>query len=287
MVLSYKNAVTVLPKLWWGLSGLNVFALFSFFVVMFGYELKNGFDIYLIVTAIGALLGLVQGLYVTFRAKFTSLYSTVVPLYIISQLEILFFGSIASETLLKAGRPDLRWFAFNTNALCMVLAFMIGMLVEARRLGVLTKEDGWRREIEKCLNYSKRTVMPASTENPGKINYNDAIWIGVIGAVNIPLLFQIYGGGRDNAIFLAAPLGIIAASYLNLKTIGPALLRILLLRKIEKEQGFRFQNADYEKIQELRRGFFLAHWLMKDYRPSTIAESNRQTIKKQNHKHKG
>jgi hypothetical protein len=109
--------------------------------------------------------------------------------------------------------------------------------------------------------------------------------------VNIPLLFQIYGGGRNNAIFLAVPLMTVTFTYINLKIFGPGLTRIFLLRKIEKEQGYRFQNADYEKIQELRRGFFLSRWLMKDYRPpintTPNAKSNKQSTKKQKHSDQG
>jgi hypothetical protein len=206
-------------------------------------------------------------------------------------LEIIIFGSSTGLAMLKAGRIDLRWFSFNTNVVCLLLALFIGMFLEAKRLGLFNREDRWRGEIEKHLDYSKRTVMPASTTNPSKMSYKDAIWIGAIGAVNIPLFFQIYGGGRDNAIFLVAPLAILASSYMNFKTFGPGLTRIFLLRKIEKEQGYRFQNADYAKIQELRRGFILSRWLMKDYRPpigsTALAKSVTQTVKKRKHRHQG
>lgn len=52
---------------------------------------------------------------------------------------------------------------------------------------------------------------------------------------------------------------------LNLKQFGPAFLRLLLVRRLEKEAGRPFVNADYEQIQELRRTFFLSRWLMRDY----------------------
>jgi hypothetical protein len=291
MVLSYKNAVIVLPRFWWCLSGLNVMAILMFFSIFDDIQLKQGLsDIFLLVIAIGAVLGLAQGLYIMFRAKFTSLCSIVVPMYMILTVEIIFFGSGAALAMLLAGRIDLRWFAFNTNVVCVLLALFSGMFVGAERLGLFKREDRWRGEIEKFLDYSKHTVMPVLTTNPSKMSYNDAIWIGAIGTVNIPLLFQIYGGGRDNAIFLAAPLAILASSYMNFKTFGPGLTRIFLLRKIEKEQGYRFQNADYEKIQELRRGFFLSRLLMKDYRlpivATTLAKSDKQTMKKLKYRHK-
>lgn len=99
------------------------------------------------------------------------------------------------------------------------------------------------------------------------------------------MLFQIYTGNRQNAIFLS-PLSTLAMSYMVFKTIGPAHVRIFLLRKIEKEQGFRFQNADYEKIQELRRGFFLAKWLMKDYRPPQMQAGSENIGLSKRHKNK-
>jgi hypothetical protein len=58
-------------------------------------------------------------------------------------------------------------------------------------------------------------------------------------------------------------------SYMNVKVVGPKIACLYLLRKYEKQTGRRFVNADYEKIQDLRRRFFLSRWLMKDYRAVT------------------
>lgn len=86
--------------------------------------------------------------------------------------------------------------------------------------------------------------------------------------VNVPLLFQIYTGSKNNAIFLAVPLLVGAFAYLSLKVLGPKIANLYVLRQYEKQTSRRFVNADYEKIQELRRTFFLSRWLMKDYRPA-------------------
>jgi hypothetical protein len=248
-------------------------------------------DIFLIVVGLAAVLGLVVGLYIKYRTEFSPVYSLVMQHYFIVLLGTLGGGSVLSCAMMWAGRPDLRWFAFNANAACMALTLVASILLTARDMGVWDGTDSWRQKIEKYIDYSKHQVSPtltSDTVNYKKIAYPHLI-IGA-GIGTIPLLFQIYTGNRQNAIFLA-PLSTLAMSYMAFKTFGPAHVRIFLLRKIEKEQGYRFQNADYEKIQELRRGFFLSRWLMKDYRPpintTPNANSNKQSTKKQKHSIQG
>jgi hypothetical protein len=292
MMFTYPNAVLTLSKLGWCFSVLNVMALFAFFVAMYTDKPNQGLsDMFLIAIAIGAIGGLVQGIYIKFRAEFASLCSIVMLSYYIASFEIIFGGGTAAFAVLLGGSSDLRWFAFNTNVGCVVLSLLIGMLLEARRLGLLKSEYRWREEIGKHLNLLKRQVSPTLTTKPSKMNSADIIWLTAGIGVNIPLLFQLYGGGRDYAVFFAAPLLTLTLFYINLKIFGPGFVRIYLLRKIEKENGYRFQNADYEQIQELRRSFFLARWLMKDYRlpivAAAAAKSNTQTMKKLKYRHKG
>jgi hypothetical protein len=237
------------------------------------------------------VIGLLVGLYIMFRAEFTSLYSIIVPTYIILLTEVSFGGSLVAFAVQLSGRYGLRWFAFNTNFTCVVVTLLISIFMEAKKLKLLMEESHWREEIGKYLDYSKRLVSPTLTTRAAMPTSINAICMAAAIGVNIPLLFQIYGGGRNNAIFLAVPLMTVTFTYINLKIFGPGLTRIFLLRKIEKEQGYRFQNADYEKIQELRRGFFLSRWLMKDYRPpintTPNAKSNKQSTKKQKHSDQG
>lgn len=292
MMFTYQNAVLTLSKLGWCFSVLNVMALFAFFVAMYTDKPNQGLsDMLLISIAIGAIGGLIQGIYIKFRAEFSSLCSIVMLSYYIASFEIIFGGGTAAFAMLLGGSSDLRYFAFNTNLACVVLSLLIGLLLEARRLGLLKRENRWREEIGKHLNFLKRHVCPTLTTKPSNTNSADRIWLIAGIGVNIPLLFQLYGGGRDYAVFFAAPLLTLTLFYINLKIFGPGFVRLFLLRKIEKEQGYRFQNADYEQIQELRRGFFLARWLMKDYRPpisaTVFAKSDKQTMNKRKHRHLG
>jgi hypothetical protein len=266
MLFSVRNA-QFLSKVWFVFGGWNVFVLFLFIFVMFCEPNILPSRDQVILIAMAGAIGLVPGVYITYRTEFSSLYSIVLLTYFYGSFEILMTGGAVALAIILAGHPELRWFAFNTNLVCMLSTFVIGGLLHAFSLGVLDKDEGWRKKIEEHIDYPKRQVNPELTTKPSKVDPKNMIWLIAVGSANIPLLFQIYGGGRANAIFLAAPLSMALFSFYNLKTFGPALARLLLLRRIEKEVGYRFQNADYEQIQELRRGFFLSRWLMKDYRP--------------------
>jgi hypothetical protein len=272
MLYSIEDASLTLPGAWYmviGAGGANALVSGMFYLVMFSGSNFDDVrvDIFLIVIGLAAVLGLVLGLYVKFRAEFSPVYSIVAQHYFIVSLGILIGGSCVALAMMIGGRPDLRWFAFIANAACIALTFVASILLTSRDMGVWDGTNNWRQNIEKYIDYTKRQVSPKLTSDT--VNYKKVqhpyLIIGA-GIGTIPLLFQIYTGNRQNAIFLS-PLSTLAMSYMAFKTFGPAHVRIFLLRKIEKEQGFRFQNADYEKIQELRRGFFLAKWLMKDYRP--------------------
>lgn len=294
MMYSIEDASITLPGAWYtfiGAGGANALVTGMFYLVMFSGPSFNDVrgDIFLIVVGLAAVLGLVLGFYVKLRAEFSPVYSIVAQHYFIVSIGILIGGSCVALAFMFGGRPDLRWFAFNANAVCIALTFVASIILTARDMGVWDGTNNWRQKIEKYIDYSKRQVSPkltSDTVNYKKVKYPYLI-IGA-GIGSIPLLFQIYTGNRQNAIFLA-PLSTLAVSYMSLKTFGPAHVRIYLLRKIEKEQGYRFQNADYEKIQELRRGFFLAKWLMKDYRPPQIqacSENNGLSKRQKNKKRK-
>ncbi|MBC7778339.1 MAG: hypothetical protein H7246_23105 [Phycisphaerae bacterium] len=280
MMYSIDDASLLLPKAWYACSGGNLVMSGIFYVVMFnGPNQRWSGDIFLIVVGLAVALGIILGLYVKYRTEFSPLYSIVIQHYFFILFDILFGGSVIAFAMTLSGRPDLRWFAFNANAACMVLTLVISIFLTARDMGVWDGTNSWRQRIEKYIDYSKRQVSPtltSDTVNYKKIAYPHLI-IGA-GIGTIPLLFQIFTGNRQNVMFFAAPLLTLTLTYMTFKTIGPAHVRIFLLRKIEKEQGYRFQNADYEKIQELRRGFFMARWLMKDYRSPIVAKLDKKTM---------
>lgn len=289
MMYSIQDATLLLRKGWFACAGINIVFAGMFLAVMYyiDSDLKPSSNTFLIVICIATLVGIVQGLYITYRATFSPDYSIVMQLYFIVLFEIIGGGSLFALLMIISGRPDLRWFAFTINALSMTLTLIISMFIAANSLGVWDTSKSWRQKIETYLDYSKRQVSPTLTSDTvkyKKVKYPYLIIGGGIGT--IPLLFRRYGGGEENVIYFAAPILALTLSYMNLKTFGPALVRIFLLRRIEKEQGCRFQNADYEKIQELRRGFFLAKWLMKDYRPpqKQLDAGNHDVSKRHNKK---
>ncbi len=287
MLYSIRNAPFIISKSSLIYSSANALFFAIFFLVMYCDNPKNVPGKTLLILAfLGVVIGLIQGLYITYRSYFALHHSFIMSLHFTILIEILMIGSTVAFAFRLVGSPEFRWFAFNTNLVCVILTLLIGMYLESVRLEVWRKTNRWREEIEKYIDYAKRQVDPALTTKPHKMDYRDIFWLAVPLTANIPLLFELYGGGKVNAVFFAAPLGIITFSYINLKTFGPGLTRLLLLRKIEKEVGYRFQNADYEEIQEMRRGFFLAKWLMKDYRPPQAesvadAASEKQVVKKQ------
>lgn len=275
MMFSLKNAYQAFGLLELVLSGFNLFVAFAFVTMFYDDPKQSTEGVMFRAVVISAVLGLVMGLYFKYRSKLSSLHAVGGAAYGVVTMEILFSGSGVGLALIHSGRPELRWFAFNTNAICIVLTLLIGMLLEARRLGLFKGESRWREEIGKYLNYSKRLVDPAlTTMTDCPTSMATLSMVGAL-AVNIPLLFQIYGGGRGNAIFFAAPLMMATFTYVNFTTLGPGLLRVLLLRKIEKEQGFRFLNKDYEEVQRMRHDFAFASSLMNDYDPA-VRKANRE-----------
>ena len=223
------------------------------------------------VIAASTLFGALLGLYARHRARFGSLYAMCpfIVIFLFLAVGTAVLAAIASRT---AGRPDREWLAFFLGMLGTLPSLLIGMWLEARwfgwRLGGATQR--WKRKIEPFVDYATRQVSPSLTENLSKrfkeYPSSTSGWC-VSLVLNIPVFAEVFGGGRQNAVFYALPVIIGCFSYANIVAIGPIFMRIFFLRILEKEQGYRFANADYEQIQELRRHFRFARWLMKDYRP--------------------
>lgn len=268
MLFSINFARKTIPNYWFAVSGLTAVVTFIFLYTIYRSVISLEYIFYS--ACVSMFIGFFIGMGCTFRFTFDSIFGLWTIFYCL-MMGFLFSCSTSVFVMDVAGRSDLRILALSVNVLSLVCALLTGMYFDAKRLNFFGETNHWREEINKYINYPKHEVSPSLTGDTA--NYKDFkhpyLIIGVV-VVNIPLLFELYGGGRANAIFLAAPGMTLILSYLNFKTIGPALTRLLLLRRIEKEVGYRFQNADYEQIQELRRGFFLARWLMKDYRPPEV-----------------
>lgn len=248
-----------------------------FFVPMFYDEsllITKGVMLWSIL--ISVILGWSVGLYYKYRSKLSSLHTVGMTAYMVIVFEIIFFGSGIGFCFTILGRPDLRWLGFTIFAICMFLTLLLGMLLEAKRLGLLKGEQRWRDKIGKFLNFEKRLVKPTLTARIDSSAPSMAAisFVAAIG-VNVPLMIKTYTGDMNSAAYIVVP-GLMATfAYVHLTSFGPGLLRVLLLMKIEKELGFRFENTHYAEVQRMRHDFWEASKLMRDYDPE-IYEANRR-----------
>jgi hypothetical protein len=215
--------------------------------------------------------GFVLGVYFKYRAQFGvsgTLWVGTIFWYFFAGLA---FGGTAALAAEIAGRADLRWWVFGLHNAIVLLTLLGGINREAHALRLFdpTSRDFWKIKLDEHIDLNRNQIRPSLTTDRTEpwttSRFRNLMWIIGIGSVNVPLLFELYGGGRNNLIFLAVPLLALTLGYVNLTTFGPALLRLLLVHRLEKATGRPFVNADYEQIQALRRTFFLSRWLMKDY----------------------
>lgn len=268
MLLNINNARNMLPNIGILLSSNMIFSSGVFLFPLFQGYVSNKY----LFIAMGILFvwSLGIGLFLKYRSVFEINTALILFTCVFFALELMFSGGAAAAAVSIAGQPELRWYAFTTNFFCMIISLMAGMYAEAKILGYRDSNGSslWQKNIERYVDYSKYqilAVLPLSSIEGEKRLQSIRFSVIAVGTANIPLLFQIYLGGSDNAVFLVVPILTGTFAYINFKNFGPGLLRLLLLKKIEKIHGRRFNNADLEQIQELRRTFFLSRWLMKDY----------------------
>jgi hypothetical protein len=278
MLLSIQSARFGLSKYCLLLSVMSAAAFILFLFSLYKGVIPISDLLYAAIAVAG--ISFLLGIYLTYQGTFNSSYGLGVFLYWFVVMEILTTGGPVALAASIAGRPDLKWFAFYSFALSMVITLIGGMYNEAKALKLSRTDqlDEWKEKLKKHIDFSNRLVRPSLTVDPLSLTEgqgaSSSMWIGAALSVNIPLLFEIYGDGRYNAIFFVIPLMMGTFAYLHITLIGPGLMRLLLLRKLEKSVGYRFINADLEQIQELRRTFFLSRWLMKDYvKPPTAASA--------------
>jgi hypothetical protein len=268
MLLSIKSARSILPSIEVLIAGNTIFSSGVFLFPLFQGHVSNKY--LFIAIAVLFLWGLGTGLFLKYRSVFEINSALIIFADVFFAVELLFAGGVAAAAVSIAGQSELRWYAVATSSFCMMMSLMAGMYVEATTLGYWNIDDGrsWRENMNKYVDYSKYQILPISSQPQNdreKRLQSVGFAVVAIGSANIPLLFQMYLGGSDNAIFLVVPVLTCTLAYVNFKSFGPGLLRLLLLKKIEKLHDRKFVNADLEQIQELRRTFFLSRWLMKDY----------------------
>ena len=255
------------------ISGFNMMAVAAFMFPTFSMLPARAI---LAIMVIVGLIGLPVGMYAKYRAAFATSFSCIYIPYFLFGVEFLFFGGGAVLAVVLAGRPDLKVFSLAMWGLSILMPLLAGIYRETRSLRLYEKDGGefWQKTLGKYIDYRQFSISPhfSAEVTFSRSQFSNAILIIAVGSTNIPLLFELYGGGRNNAIFLAIPLAVGTFAYLNFCKLGPWIVKLYLLRKLERSFGRRFINADYEQIQALRRTFFLSRWLMKDYIGHQIAD---------------
>jgi hypothetical protein len=266
MLLTIERARYVLSKFWVLVAACNAMLFAVFLFPMFNGVIPT--DTLLVVMGIAAIIGLFVGIYLMYRSTFNSTYGLGVFLYATTLFEFMLGGGAAVLAVQIADRPDLRGLAVFTNVICILIPLLGGIYREAKALGWRpgSTVHGWQKQIEKYIDRSNHQVRPAlTTADFDSSTMTASLAMVAAGAVNIPLLLELFGGERFSAVYFAAPLIMGTVAYINVTNLGPGIARLFMLRKLEKTAGRRFINADLEQIQELRRSFFLSRWLMKDY----------------------
>jgi hypothetical protein len=276
MLLSADNALKTLPNCCWFASLANVMAL-----AMVCFSLFSGLitiNAIIVVLALGAVVGFAIGLYVTYRSDLNSTTALNSLIYLLLVMGFMFAGGFAAFLPKLLGQSEMIWTVFLTFAGIILIFLLIGIYSGAKTLGwpQLDQKDIWNSNFNKIISYSTHKITPGKIQTSVNLEGWPTCSFALVGmGMNIPLLFELFSGDRFNAIFLVIPLLTAIWGYLNIFLIGPSFAKIASLRKLEKSLGYRFINADYEQIQELRRTFFLSRWLMKDYvKPAGKAVTN-------------
>lgn len=274
MLLTIERARYVLPKYWWLVAASNAMLSGVFLFPMF----QGLISTYAILVAMGiaALIGLFLGFYLMYRSTFNSSYGLGVFLYATTLFEFMLGSGAAVLAVQIADRPDLRWLAVFTNAICISISLLGGMYRETKALGwgAGGTAGGWQMQVEKYIDRSTHQVRPSlTTADFDSSTITASLALGAAAVVNVPLLIELLGGERYSVVYWAAPLIMGTIAYINATNLGPGFARLFLLRKLEKAGGRRFVNADLEQIQELRCGFFLSRWLMIDYAAAKLTSA--------------
>ncbi|WP_439893257.1 hypothetical protein ACS7SF_25555 (plasmid) [Ralstonia sp. 25C] len=218
-----------------------------------------------------AATGLALGIWVKYRTEFSVKFSLNLAYYFLFIGPIIFGAtcSILASDISGAGDSAEIFVVLYLASIISPFAFSLSRsLAEIRNLRKIGRDD-WKAPYRKFVDFNSYRIQPTPGNGDGDSDkLKSAGWVAGSLAVNIPLLFQIFTGSKNNVMLIAMPMIVGVFAYLSLKKIGPGIATLYTLRQYEKQTNRRFINADYEKIQELRRTFFLSRWLMKDYCPA-------------------
>jgi len=272
MLVTIERATFLVPRAPYIFSAFNAFL--GLLVVGVAIEFKAGDGqgwFILMTTLVFSCVGMVHGVFVKYKAKFSVQYeiNSIILGYLL--LAVAMGGGAALLAADVSGASHKRLIVLIIYELSILLPLWFGAKRRFSGLGYYqaVRTGEWKKKFKGAVDFDRYIVMPdrSAALSPERSPLA-SVWMWAPVTVNVPLLFQIYTGSKNNAIFLAVPLLVGAFAYLSLKVLGPKIANLYVLRQYEKQTSRRFVNADYEKIQELRRTFFLSRWLMKDYRPA-------------------
>lgn len=271
MLLAFETAKFVVKRALYLFPGFNGMFFTMSLGAYIGFKAGNGKDDAMVIALIvSCVLGFVAGAFVRYRSKFSISYALYGAIYFYALFALAFGGAAALMAADISGASEKRWAVFIIYELSIIFPLWFAVRKQLKNLDSCrgVSESEWKEKFKGVVNFDTYIVMPNQSAAPVPGSSPLAsVWMWAPVTVNVPLLFQIYTGSKNNAIFLAIPLLVGTFAYLSLKVIGPKIANLCVLRQYEKQTGRRFVSADYEKIQELRRTFFLSRWLMKDYRP--------------------
>ncbi|MDF0605871.1 hypothetical protein HZU77_009415 [Neisseriaceae bacterium TC5R-5] len=245
----------------------NSIIITSCLVVIFDFYSLSSVSLYAII-ATSTLTGFIFGCAMKYRMHLALNFSAFVTFYLLFILEILMGVSSIILTVDFFNQTTMKWPIIFVYVSTIVFSLLVGawQKIKKLRLFSIVEIEYWKNNFSNFVDFEKHIMNP----DPFKEKHNIGktfitLIITAAMTANIPLLFYIYTGSRNSVILLLVPLFAGVFAYINLKKFGPWIICLYLLHRYELQTGRSFVNADYEKIQELRRTFFLSRWLMKDY----------------------
>jgi len=277
MFISAKEAEEMLPKfpLVMGLlSGMDA-------VMLLFLPLRKTMDssILLLATLIFGVSGLLVGAFIKYKSKLNAGSAIYTMAYVLTLLT-LFTCSVCALPGVVSGEVYLVYWGALASIGVSSIFLLMGWVREQKLTNhplnaVRSGVDGQDKYIDyEKMEINPRIRVPAKFINSESNNLKtrSAASLGMIGgalSANIMLAAKIFGIDNHAMAWLAAIGMILIMAYIQLKYFGPSAFRLYQLHMLQKNFSQPFKNSDYEKIQDLRRTFFLSRWLMKDYRPTT------------------
>ncbi|QCP47779.1 hypothetical protein FAZ95_00435 [Trinickia violacea] len=279
MLISAKEAGEILPKLPFVmgfLSGMDA-------VMLLVLPLRQTMDssILIFATLTFSVSGLLVGVFIKYKSNLNA-GSAIYPMAYLLTLLTLFTSSACALPGLVRGEVYLAYSGALAGIGVSSIFLLMGWVQEKKFTNHPLNEvrPGGQDKYIDCekMEVNPKIRIPAKFINLENNNSKtrSVASLGMIGgalAANVMLVARVFGIDYNTMAWLAAVSMILIAAYIQLKFFGPSAFRLYQLHMLQKNFSQPLKNSDYEKIQDLRRTFFLSRWLMKDYRPTT---GNRQ-----------